>query len=63
MEHWQKLGCYAAGLALDSAGAKEDAALKSRMHLIVRQAAASATMRSTGRSYTGLATRQIPACS
>jgi 3-oxoacyl-[acyl-carrier-protein] synthase II len=35
MELWQRLGCYAAGLALDSAGAKADAALKSRMHLIV----------------------------
>jgi 3-oxoacyl-[acyl-carrier-protein] synthase II len=35
MELWQRLGCYAAGLALDAAGAKTDAALKSRMHLIV----------------------------
>jgi 3-oxoacyl-[acyl-carrier-protein] synthase II len=35
MEPWQRLGTYAAGLALDAAGAKEDAALKSRMHLIV----------------------------
>jgi 3-oxoacyl-[acyl-carrier-protein] synthase II len=35
MEPWQRLGCYAAGLALDAAGVKEDAALKSRMHLIV----------------------------
>ncbi len=35
MEPWQRLGCYAAGLALDAAGAKSDAALKSRMHLIV----------------------------
>lgn len=35
MELWQRLGCYAAGLALDAAGAKGDAALKSRMHLIV----------------------------
>ena len=35
MEPWQRLGCYAAGLALDAAGAKADAALKSRMHLIV----------------------------
>ncbi len=35
MEPWQRLGVYAAGLALDHAGAKDDAALKSRMHLIV----------------------------
>ena len=35
MEPWQRLGVYAAGLALDHAGAKDDAALKARMHLIV----------------------------
>jgi 3-oxoacyl-[acyl-carrier-protein] synthase II len=35
MEPWQRLGCYAAGLALDAAGAKGNAALKGRMHLIV----------------------------
>ena len=35
MEPWQRLGCYAAGLALDAANAKQDAALKARMHLIV----------------------------
>jgi 3-oxoacyl-[acyl-carrier-protein] synthase II len=35
MEAWQRLGVYAAGLALDTAQAKADAALKSRMHLIV----------------------------
>ena len=35
MEPWQRLGVHAAGLALDSAGAKDDAALKGRMHLVV----------------------------
>lgn len=35
METWQRLGVYAAGLALDAASIKDDAALKSRMHLIV----------------------------
>ena len=35
MEAWQRLGTYAAGLALDAANAKADAELKSRMHLIV----------------------------
>jgi len=35
METWQRLGCYAAGLALEAAGLKDDAALKARMHLIV----------------------------
>jgi 3-oxoacyl-[acyl-carrier-protein] synthase II len=35
MEPWQRIGTYAAGLALDTANAKGEAALKSRMHLIV----------------------------
>lgn len=35
MEPWQRLGVYAAGLALDAAGLKTDPDAKSRMHLIV----------------------------
>lgn len=35
MEGWQKLGVYAAGAALESAGVKEDAALKAETNLIV----------------------------
>src|SRR4051794_19226343 len=35
MEQWQRIGTYAAGLALDSAGAKGDAALLARVDLIV----------------------------
>lgn len=35
MEAWQRLGTYAAGLALDNAGAKGDAELLKRMHMIV----------------------------
>ncbi|WP_375459968.1 beta-ketoacyl-ACP synthase [uncultured Enterovirga sp.] len=35
MEPWQRLGCYAAGLALDAAGLKDDTALKARTQLIV----------------------------
>jgi 3-oxoacyl-[acyl-carrier-protein] synthase II len=35
MEDWQRIGCYAAGLALDSAGAKGNADLLSRMDMIV----------------------------
>jgi 3-oxoacyl-[acyl-carrier-protein] synthase II len=35
MEPWQRLGVYAAGLALDAAGAKNDPALKSRMQMFV----------------------------
>jgi 3-oxoacyl-[acyl-carrier-protein] synthase II len=35
MEPWQRIGTYAAGLALDSAGAKGDTALLERMDMIV----------------------------
>ncbi|WP_026597045.1 beta-ketoacyl-ACP synthase [Methylobacterium sp. 77] len=35
MEAWQRLGVYAAGLALDSAGVKQDATFKAAMHLVV----------------------------
>ncbi|MDJ1159740.1 beta-ketoacyl-ACP synthase [Chelatococcus sp. SYSU_G07232] len=35
MEPWQRLGVYAAGLALADAGVKEDRELLGRMHLIV----------------------------
>jgi 3-oxoacyl-[acyl-carrier-protein] synthase II len=35
MEPWQRIGTFAAGLALDSAGAKGNAALLARMDLIV----------------------------
>lgn len=35
MEAWQRIGTYAAGLALDSAGVKGDAELLSRMDMIV----------------------------
>ena len=35
MEPWQRLGVYAAGLALDSAGVKNDAAFKAALQLVV----------------------------
>ena len=35
MEPWQRIGVYAAGLALDSAGVKGNADLLSRMDMIV----------------------------
>lgn len=35
MEPWQRLGVYAAGAALDSAGVKDDQALKDETHVIV----------------------------
>jgi 3-oxoacyl-[acyl-carrier-protein] synthase II len=54
MEQWQKLGCYAAGLALDSAGAKDDAALKNRMHLIVAAGGGERDYAVDGQILTGL---------
>jgi 3-oxoacyl-[acyl-carrier-protein] synthase II len=38
MEAWQRIGTYAAGLALENAGAKGDAALLSRMDMIIAAA-------------------------
>ena len=35
MENWQRLGTYAAGLALDDAGLKDDADMVSTMDLVV----------------------------
>jgi 3-oxoacyl-[acyl-carrier-protein] synthase II len=54
MEKWQKLGCYAAGLALDSAGAKDDADLKGRMHLIVAAGGGERDYAVDGQILTGL---------
>ena len=54
MELWQKLGYYAAGLALDSASAKDDAALKGRMHLIVAAGGGERDYAVDGQILTGL---------
>ncbi|MBZ6075642.1 beta-ketoacyl-ACP synthase [Microvirga puerhi] len=54
MEAWQKLGCYAAGLALDAAGVKENAELKSRMHLIVAAGGGERDYAVDGQILTGL---------
>ncbi len=54
MEPWQKLGCYAAGLALDSAGAKEDTELKNRMQLIVSAGGGERDYAVDGQILTGL---------
>jgi 3-oxoacyl-[acyl-carrier-protein] synthase II len=54
MEPWQRLGCYAAGLALDAAGAKADAALKGRMHLIVAAGGGERDYAVDGQILTGL---------
>ncbi|MCB5174604.1 beta-ketoacyl-ACP synthase [Microvirga lenta] len=60
MEAWQKLGCYAAGLALEAAGAKEDAALKNRMHLIVSAGGGERDYAVDGQILTGLRQAENP---
>ncbi len=54
MEPWQRLGCYAAGLALDSAGLKDDAALKARMQLVVASGGGERDWAVDGQILTGL---------
>ncbi|MGO4706656.1 beta-ketoacyl-ACP synthase [Microvirga sp. 2MCAF38] len=54
MEPWQKLGCYSAGLALEAAQAKEDAALKSAMHLVVAAGGGERDYAVDGQILTGL---------
>ena len=54
MEPWQRLGVYAAGLALDAAGVKDDAAFKARMHLIVAAGGGERDYAVDGAILTGL---------
>ena len=60
MEPWQRLGCYAAGLALESAGAKDDAALKGRMQLIVSAGGGERDYAVDGQILTGIRQAQNP---
>ena len=54
MELWQRLGVYAAGLALDSAGVKEDAAFKSALPLVVAAGGGERDYAVDGAILTGL---------
>ncbi|MET0429726.1 MAG: beta-ketoacyl-ACP synthase, partial [Microvirga sp.] len=54
MEPWQRLGVYAAGLALDSAGLKDDAARKAALHLIVASGGGERDYAVDGAILTGL---------
>ena len=56
MEKWQRLGCYASGLALDSAGIKDNADLKARMHMIVAAGGGERDYAVDGQILTGLRT-------
>jgi 3-oxoacyl-[acyl-carrier-protein] synthase II len=60
MEAWQKLGVYAAGLALEAAGVKDDPALKGRMHLIVAAGGGERDYAVDGQILTGLRQAQNP---
>ncbi|MEE7484646.1 beta-ketoacyl-ACP synthase [Methylobacterium oryzae] len=54
MEAWQRLGVYAAGLALDEAGVKDDAALKQALHLVVAAGGGERDYAADGAILTGL---------
>jgi 3-oxoacyl-[acyl-carrier-protein] synthase II len=54
MEPWQRLGVYAAGLALDSAGVKEDVEAKSRLECIVAAGGGERDHAVDGQVLTGL---------
>jgi 3-oxoacyl-[acyl-carrier-protein] synthase II len=54
MEPWQRLGVYAAGLALDSAGVKDDVEAKSRLECIVAAGGGERDHAVDGQVLTGL---------
>jgi 3-oxoacyl-[acyl-carrier-protein] synthase II len=60
MEHWQRTGTYAAGLALDSAGAKGNAELLSRMDMIVAAGGGERDEAVDAAILSGLQTAQNP---
>jgi 3-oxoacyl-[acyl-carrier-protein] synthase II len=60
MEPWQRIGTYAAGLALDSAGIKGNAALLSRMDMIVAAGGGERDAAVDTAILSGLSTSQQP---
>lgn len=54
MEAWQRLGVYAAGLALDAAGVKDDVAFKQALHLVVAAGGGERDYAADGAILTGL---------
>ncbi|KOX56874.1 3-oxoacyl-ACP synthase [Streptomyces purpurogeneiscleroticus] len=54
MEAWQRLGVYAAGLALDAAGVKDEAAFKQALHLVVAAGGGERDYVADGAILTGL---------
>lgn len=61
MEAWQRIGAYAAGLALDDAGVKGNPELLARMDLIVAAGAGERDLAVDGAILTGLAKTATPA--
>src|SRR6516165_8400968 len=60
MEPWQRIGTYAAGLALDSAGAKGNAELLGRMDMIVAAGGGERDFAADGLILTGLSKSEKP---
>ena len=58
MELWQRLGVYAAGLALDAANAKDDDALKSAMDMIVAADGGERDIETDNNLFTGMLTAE-----
>lgn len=54
MEPWQRLGVYTAGLALEAAGLKDDAATKASLQMIVAAGGGERDYAADGRILTGL---------
>ncbi|MGP9818377.1 beta-ketoacyl-ACP synthase [Salinarimonas sp. NSM] len=60
MEPWQRLGVYAAGAALESAGMKDDAQLKARTHVIVAAGGGERDYDVDGQVLTAMRTHPAP---
>jgi 3-oxoacyl-[acyl-carrier-protein] synthase II len=60
MEPWQRIGTYAAGLALDSAGAKGNSELLARMDMIVAAGGGERDFAADGLILTGLSKSSKP---
>ncbi|HZP70548.1 MAG TPA: beta-ketoacyl-ACP synthase [Pseudolabrys sp.] len=61
MENWQRIGTYAAGLALDSAGVKGNAGILSRMDMIVAAGGGERDLTVDSNILTGIRHAQNPA--
>jgi 3-oxoacyl-[acyl-carrier-protein] synthase II len=60
MELWQRIGCYAAGLALDDAGIKGDAEILGRVDMLVAAGGGERDTEVDGSILTGLRTAEAP---